>query len=330
MIIHRVAEEQVAPSWVFEKKSNTSNVSKEALSQDEVNRIISENISDNQMIAEREQIERCASEGSTYHYNSSWDKKAISNLKEYAYACGLNMNKFKGVNRDYLYEVQDINRQSKNANKMKREAKYSTDINIDAFKLDEKGNTDHLEKDNWEDIKRQSDLKDKPSIMDNTVRAVRGGENYYENSFSQTARGQNSITDPDAIENFAETEDTGERLRIENENKANQRQEKHKEWEQNKIKEMSSDNIIPKGRVFPTEVMNAQHGLNTSASKLANLKAEDVPEKTEGEKISEKNEEHRQSIQREEKTNHWEKLNTASVRRISDNFAETLKQNLGK
>jgi hypothetical protein len=76
--------------------------------------------------------------------------------------------------------------------------------------------------------------------------------------------------------------------------------------------------------------MNAQTGLDTSASTLANLKAEDLPEKTEGEMIAEKNEEHRKSIQREEQPDDWQEMKTASERGISDSFADSLKKALGK
>lgn len=331
MIINRVAEEKHAPSWIFEKESNESNVSKYALSKNEVDRIIVEDITDDKIVSEREQIEKCASNGSAYHYNSSWNKNTISQLKEYAILCGLGGDKFIAVDPSNLQNIKDINRESQNHLSQMRKSydQHKGQIELDPFKLDEKGDMEHLEQDNWEDIKRQADMNDKPSFMNNSVKPLRGGEDYNKNPFSHTPRGQNSITDPDAIENFSRSEDTGERLRKENEEKSKERQSNHKEWEKEKLDEVFGNDIIAKGKVFPTEVMNAQPGLDTSASKVANFKAEDLPDKTHGEQISENNDKRRESIQRETTNkDDWQKLSTSSKREISGDFVEALQQKM--
>jgi hypothetical protein len=195
----------------------------------------------------------------------------------------------------------------------------------DPFKLDEKADTSHMDKANWEDVQRQSSLNDKPAMM-GSVRPIRGGEDYNANPFSQTARGQNSIDNPDAIKALAESEeeDTGARLRKENEQKEEAKKAEHERWQKDKIASMEDSDIIPKGNIFPTESMTAQPGLKEDVFNF------DVPDKTEGEKIAEANEERRKAIQGEDKEQHEFELKTSPKAEISDTFADALKKALRK
>lgn len=201
----------------------------------------------------------------------------------------------------------------------------------DPFHIEERSDTSHMEPDNWASIKPEQKLNDQPAILNNSIRAIRGGENYNKNRVAGIAQGQNSIASPDAIENLSKSDSrtAGEQLQLDNAERKKQRDAEYGKWEDEKIATMSENKIIPKGNVFPTQVMNAQTGLDHTPSKLKPKSS--VPEYTEGEKLAEANEQRRKSIQRESKSdNSWQKPRRANVRSISDTFAEELKKNLGK
>ena len=164
----------------------------------------------------------------------------------------------------------------------------------------------------------------RPSI-DGGIVPIRGGEDYNKNPETRTARGQNSIGNEDAIKNFVEgeQEDTGARLKRENEERRNA-EAKHKEWEQDKIEQMGDTSIVPKGNVFPTESLNAQPGIKGDDPFGLDV----IPEKTQGEKIAEANDERRKKIQGEDKEDFKFSSSKAPVRSISDLFGEELKKHL--
>lgn len=239
------------------------------------------------------------------------------------------------VRDEVLRQIQSkgkIAMSSDNGNKMVKEAQSISGFG-DPFKLDDI--EDRKLDDKWEQVKDSVKLSDRPSILSGAVRPVRGGEDYYANSESKIAPGRNSLDNPQAIENMikSESEDNGVRLRREREERNQKIASEKVEREQKIIDSMKSKDIIPKGKVFPTEVMNAQPGLNSPSSRqgvYAKFNADDVPEKTDGEMISEKNESHRKSIQREAKQDDWQHPSHQNARSISDSFAESLSNTLKK
>jgi len=330
MKISRVADEKLAPSWVFEDAESLPKF--DYIEADELGAIetLPAKLSDTDVVDQRKKIELCAENGKLYHFNDSWSDDEKSTLREYAMVCGMDMSKFKAVDPNYIKDLQNVQREASNSRiaRLAGKGEEMSELKIDAFKLDEKSETEHMEKEVWEDVDKQINLKDKPSMMLNTIKPVRGGENYFENSDIAVANGQNSISDPNAIKNYAESvvEDTGERLRRENQAKEAQKELNHRAWEQDKMDAMDGSEIIPKGSVFQTEALDAQTGIGTLASDRANINADDIPELTPGEQLAQKSEAHRKSIQGEEKESHEFELKSSSVRGISDTFAEELKK----
>jgi len=358
MKINKISEEKMAPEWVFNGNEAVEFSNSEYITSDEALRIsnISTDINEDALIEERDYIEKCATDGSLYHYNSKWPEDIKRSLKEYAMVCGMDMSKFQAVDpekishesqSDYgvyfseklqeklsekgVHELDQLSNKDqrdlfKAANKGWESKNEDITMLNDPFKLEEKSDMSHMSKANWEDVKGQSNLADKPS-MTSSVRPVRGGENYFENSFSNIARGQNSISDADAIKTMVEceTEDNGARLRRENQEKTESKKAEHKRWEDEKIASMEKLEIVPKGNVFPTESMNAQSGIKAEPFDFST-----VPEKTDGEKIAEANEQRRKVIQGQKKEKHEFELNKAPTRQISDTFAESLKKALSE
>lgn len=330
MNIFKVANEQRAPEWfdAVHPESATTPMS-------EVDRInVSETADDMVLAQECDYIESCSANGKDYHYNSLWNEGAIRHLREYAIACGMDLAKFKG------FDPSEMQRESQ-AKKMTKVAQTSGESQTaelqglwkDPFNIDKHADMSHMEESNWEQVARQSNLGTPDTVMGGDVRSIGGGENYFMNSDINLAPNQNSITNPNAIQELAEssTMDNGERLRQEQEEKQNQKVQDHADWQQEKIESMKSNDLIMKGTVFPTETLNANTGLNSPSSQMgiyADFNPDSIPERTAGESLADQNVAHRESIQRGRVEDNWEKPSQQSVRSISDNFADALASNL--
>jgi len=320
MKINRNSDDQLTPNWFFDKLQDDSKFSDEYISPDNAKKISSKLVSDNELVSQRNEIEKCAKEGKSYHYNAQWDNKTKAELKEYAAAVGMSMDKFKAVRAENIENI--ISTQKEEV--MKEEKKDSTLLK-DPFKIDEI-NERKSERENWEKIGKAKNLKDKPS-MDSRVIPVRGGEDITKNSEPKIARGQNSIKDPNAIQREIESnvEDTGARLKRENKEKEASKKTKHEEWQKEKIEAMAGKEIIGNRSVFPTEVLNAQPGI-----RKAPFDYSDMPDKTDGEKFKESQVERKKSIKGEEKQKYDFNLTAESKVGVSDTFADELRKHLKK
>ncbi|MFA7219359.1 MAG: hypothetical protein WC119_02525 [Synergistaceae bacterium] len=330
MNIFKVANEKVAPSW-FAPEDETASAPIE-----EVERInVASEVDDIVLAQECDRIEECSTNGKIYHYNSNWDQDSVRHLREYAIACGMDLDKFKE------FDPSNIQKQSSNEGMVKTAQTVLSDevtslreLWKDPFHIDERSDTSHMDESNWQEVKGQSILNE-PSVASGNVIPLRGGENYFLNSDVNPASNQNSITNPDAIEQLANSkvEDNGERLKGQAAAKEAKKVQDRKDWEQEKISEMSKRDIIPQGVVFPTEVLNAQTGLNSPSSQMgvyAKFDPSSIPEKTAGEQIVEKNKEHRESIQRPKHEDDWQKPSHQSSRSISGTFADALAESISK
>jgi len=338
MKISKMAASSNIPEWL-----GFSGPKESVLSGVELDHIVSmpTEMNENSLVKERDYIEKCASSGTVYHYSSKWSPKTKSHLKEYCVVAGVDSDKMQEVDPELVAsQFDDVTLADCLAGKDEegifRTASSQSDSNdipkleIDAFHLDEI--QDRPEPSDWEKIDRQANLDDVPS-MSAGVRPVRGGEDYTLNREVGVNRTENSIVSSDNLDKFMadDSEDNGARLRRENEEREQQKATNHKEWEQEKIASMESKDILPKGNVFPTEIMNAQPGLGNSTQMVAHSDYDpsSLPEKTLGETLGERNEARRKSIQREESKEEFHMSREAS-RCISDTFTDSLKKKLGK
>jgi len=337
MKIFRVAEEKVAPSWAFGSESLDTYQEQEAVNLERLNVTPTQEVSEATLIAECEQIEKCASSGKPYHYNSAWNPSHISHLKEYALACGMDVSKFKGINpQQVIQDNEEVVKSASDSRNIKTAAvdngKMKLDIG-DPFHLEERSDTSHMEKAKWQEVKKQANMKDAPVMMGANIIPIRGGEDYRTNSnVKANAKNQNSIADPNAIKTLAdsEAEDNGMKLKRQLKEKEEAKKVAHMTWQKDIVDAMEHKAIIPKGNVFPTESMNAQPGLGTPSSKMgvyAKFDPESIPEKTAGEKIKDQNAAYRKSINsRTEKPKAEFEMSHQSSRAISDVFSEQLKK----
>jgi len=337
MKIFRVAEEKVAPSWAFGDTSLDNYQEQEAINLERLNITPPQEVSEETLLTECQEIEKCASSNKTYHYNAAWTQSHVSHLKEYALACGMDTSKFKGVNPEaVIQEHEEITREASNSRNIKMAEVDTNELKIDLgdpFHLDERADTTHMEKTKWQEVKKQANMEDAPVMLSGNIIPIRGGENYQTNAdTTANAKNQNSIADPDAIKNLFEsqTEDNGARLKRQLEDKEAAKKQAHMEWQDNIVKAMEHKDIVPKGKVFPTEAMNAQPGLNGPSSSMgvySKFDPESIPEKTAGEQIKEQNDAHRKWMNpRSEKAKPEFERSHQSSRGISDTFAEELKK----
>lgn len=333
MKINRVATETLAPEWVFSKDDSSAIEKAGHITMAEADgmKVRAGEPSDESMVAERERIEVCASSHKDYHCNARWSDSVKSQLREYSIACGMSPEKFKVIDyQEIITRLASIQSDVGNATMVRTASKSG--LVIDAFKIEEKAKTDHMDVVDWQSNKSQLKLSEKPTLVSNSVRSLRGGENYFENSDTKTARGQNSITNPNAIEEFSKTEDSGDLIKKQVKARKEERAASNKNWQDEKIKSMAGSEIIPKGKVFMTEDMNAQSGIGSSdgIKKYHGFGVEGLPEKTAGEQLSGRNESRRKSIQRNVEKAEWQFVQSESTRVISDDFTESLKKLLKK
>ncbi len=319
MKINKMSEENSSMEWMFNNKDVSNYMQSAKKDLDNVAKVTSK-LSDADVVKEKERIEKCASENSTYFYSSNLPQEIKSELKEYSQACGLKDSKFKSVS-----QPKDEIRKASNE-KMTKTASSSKKLVLnDPFKLDEKLNEED-KKQAWSPkIQLAEKLDEKPAMSG--IVAIRGGENYFENSDQKVARGTNSITDPNAIDKLANSskEDTGARLRRENKEKQNRKIARHNEWQKEKVDTLKKNDAVPGRKIFPTESLNAQPGIKGEVFDYTNL-----PEKTEGESIKDKNEDRKNKISRESKQKHEFKVEKNPTRQISEDFNDQLKKFLKK
>lgn len=316
-----MAEESISPEWIFDNKQSSEYIDKKTLKSEEVNAIIkmSSSISDDDVVMEKDKIEKCASSNSAYYYNMQWPSSVKSELKEYASVCKMNMSNFKAIEPSSLISIASDSKMVKTASV----AEAPRLVLSDPFKLDEKI-ASGFEKTKWTpELKDASKLADRPTMSG--IIPVRGGEDYFANSESKIARGQNSISNPKAIETLAEStvEDTGARLRRENEEKEASKKTRHEDWQKEKVEAMVGKEILPNRYIFPTECLNAQPGIKGEVFDYSKL-----PEKTAGEQIHEQNEDRRKAIRGEDKGKYEFTVAKNPARSISEDFGSELAKHL--
>ena len=314
-----MALENLAPDWIFSQKNTAENLDKSNINSKELERIASmpSSLNEDAMVAEKSEIEKCASSKKPYHFNDKWSNEAKTELKEYASICG---TKLQAVNPEAV--AKDIKAISSNvSNSVNIRTASSTTLTLDPFKIDQKLEASERTASKWEDITKQSKLADKP-VMDNGIVPVRGGENYYTNSDSKVARGQNSITSPDAIGVLAANneEDTGARLKRKNLEKEVAKKARHQDWQKEKADAMADNKLLNRS-VFASESMNAQPGIRGEVFDFTS-----IPEQTAGEKLKVANEERKNQIQGTKKEKHQFNVEKNPTPHITDTFAEELKK----
>lgn len=269
--------------------------------------------------------------GSRYYINKTWPTEVKAHLVEYACSCGMKCENCIELDPEIVVEASKkakmVRTASTNVATEKEEA-----IEWDGFGFDEihrQAANKHMEKSDWEKVEPQQVLGDKPSLLSGSIVPIRGGEVYEKTQIVGVQDGQNSIVDPDALERLANSEKEDVRTKIRKAKEARmQDKQAQKDREIERLaRELKKYNLDKKTSVFATEVMNANPGLNTPDSQIGVFRDYDVselPKKTKGEMLRDKNKERSASIKREQKADTWEKPSRPTKAEISDLFGESL------
>lgn len=346
MKINKVSDEMVAPAWAFGSRDLEAYAKNEQAlkSVERINAIPASQVTEETLVQECSAIEKCASSKKVYHYNSTWAAKDVNHLKEYASACGLDGTKVQGVDPSSL--VEEIKPTVKAAtqsmvktagtNAEPTLAEKLAKLELDPFHFGKNTDMSHMEKESWQEVKAASKMTEAPTMRGGAVIPSRGGEDYFKNSEPKNAPNQNSISNPDAIKQLAESTavDTGVRLRAEKQAREDEHKAETKSWQEKIIAAMTHKDIVPHGKVFPTESLTANTGLNNPSSRQSGVYAkfdkDAIPEFTAGEKIKAANDAAKKAIQREAKEKHEFHAEKASTRGISDLLTDELKKRLSK
>ena len=206
------------------------------------------------------------------------------------------------------------------------------DVWKDPFNIEERADTSHLDKAEWEITSKALKIDDIPTMSG--INAIRGGEDYNLNIEATLPTNQNSISNPLAIEQLAEaddmTVDNGMRLRQEAADREEAKKQATINWEQEKIDAMEHKDIVPEGHVFQTAPEVAHTGIGTKASQMANIDAKDIPELTQGEMLAQAQKDHKASIQRPKVDEERISDGKSAYRSISSDFSDSLANALGK
>jgi hypothetical protein len=312
------------------------------LSPEEAERIVSlpSDLTEEDLVEERDFIETVASSEKTYYYNEKWPEEVIDHILEYAEAVGVK--KVAGVNPldEKIASFVGPGHVQKTASAVVTSVAPETarvaeleQAMGDPFGLADPKEHTEMEKSNWETVSPERKLEAPNVLMSsNSILSIPGGEDYRKSPNLKVKPGQNSVADPDAIGKLATQEDTGARLKRQNKDRAEQREMDQGAWQKEAVDQAKAlgAGSLPRGSVFMTQAEEAQPGLReTSHGVSFGQTPSDIPELSEGEMLKQKNASRRESIQREASTKKgWEKLSGAARHEISDSFAEGLEQRL--
>lgn len=311
--------------------------SAETSSPEDVSPLSPEAVDETVLAFECDKIEKCASSNKPYFYNKAWSQESVSHLKEYASVVGLPEGQFIPAEYSAPVKTETIKVASANTTTKTAEATTPSKAKLDLgdpFKFEEKIAAASREKRDWQ-VNTPSQKLELNPVMTGGIVPVRGGENYNIQNTPKLASNQNSLANPKAIENLAESTDldNGARLAKEREERIAGKKQEKKQWEQDIIDAMPHRDIVAHGKVFPTEMLNAQPGLGSPASRrvAGNFDPANMPEKTAGEMLGEQNKARHDAISRPKVESDWqEAAKGAAMRGISDSFTESLKKAMGR
>lgn len=299
------------------------------VSSSEAKRLISlpTNLSEDDVVDQRDLIEKCASSNSVYFYNNKWSKETVGQLKEYACVCGCEC---RGIDPNDE-KVIEMSQEKEGTIKEASASPKNSLVLKDPFEREI--DTSYLNKIDWQKITPASKVG-KPNTMmtSSSVISIGGGEDPLKNPRLNVRRGQNSVAVPDSIGKIIENKkvDVGVRLREEANNRSEFRKSELKATEKQMVQEAEAKgfgSLSSKGKIIVTETLNAQPGIRGKGA--FNF---DLPDQTKGESLKNQNAARKESIQREAKTNdrEWDNPQGSSKHVISSDLIDSLRENLSK
>lgn len=288
---------------------------------------------------EMDKIEKCASSGRNYAYNPDWKPSQISQLQEYAAVVGLN-GKMIAVQASSEVEniVEDDSTMKQLASITVNRPEASVDLRLalgDPFKLSDLSDVPEL-KDNWERVNPERKLASAPdqAARAGSVMPIRGEFQYETQQKLKVKAGENSLTNPNAIEQLSKEQDNGQRLRSENIQHEAERKSAKSAWQTELVQKAKATGVgaLTRGNVFmtgsiPEKQKNSGIELQAAINEFGSMESPMLPEievLTDGEKLHQTNANRKANIQRTASTDDWQKVRGSKRPALDDAFAEAL------
>lgn len=335
MKIYRNSDNTVAPSW-FSRKTTYAGI----IEADEAARVsrLPETPGEEQVVAELDQIEACAKSKQTYHYSSRWPAKVTDELLEYASINGVKAVAVDPQDENLRYYASCATGLTKTASlaDVNVPANPVNDLLKDPFHLDEKGDMQHMEKENWERVKPATKAQH-PTVMMTSAGVINiGGESESKTSrLVQKVPGRNSILAENAIgESVATPElDTSARLRQEAMDRHNKHKEANKAADIEMVRkaeesEKTIPGAIPYGRVLATDARESSGAFTGGHIPDKNQMAELTP----GEQLRARKQAKvaAAKARKDEDRASWDTAQGAGRHVIDSTFIEAIKKQLGE
>jgi hypothetical protein len=330
-LIFKVANEQIVPTW-YKDGDGLSQFNGE-IAEAEANRVIAlpKDVDTEALSKELDIIEARGKTGEAYHYSSSWNAEAKSTIREYAILSGCKVFEVnpedEGIQAYASLKKQEGLQKTASVATVSPENSLQDTFLIDApFQKDDTSNP-------YSELKKGGEKAKylQPSVEMRGVTVARASSSQDDDNIGiamKPSAGKNSLQDPDAIGRAiqSKSEDLGERLRREKEERKQIKEAQRKSAQKALDKEMEETGYgaVAHGNFRLSEAPSVQGGVFGSLSRRT--------ETSEGEKIviARKAKEQVVEAQKAEAKKQWNHLSGSSKPRISDDLANALKAELGK
>lgn len=285
------------------------------------------------MVAAKEQIERCAKESKPFHIHADLDQAKKSELAEYAEAVGLDRKAITEVTESKRATCEALGKLSQPEPKAAAAPAAKPVVDFD---LTPKVATDekNFKKDGkWNRQVSAQRMQERPAMAG--IVPIRGGEKYDENPVVGVRPGENSIGAPDAIAKIAEEKDHGEIIREQNDRRRAETVFSKDSWEAEKLAAMDGRAVAAGATpgLRRTDSVEAQRH-SASPAWAQSIKPDpakaEMPEKTAGEKLADAAEQRRKGIQRDKPQDDWNKVKPLVRAAIGDELVDALKKHLAE
>jgi hypothetical protein len=290
------------------------------LSDHEIVRIASlpEDLNEDGLVNACDSIEVCAKTNTVYRYSSRWSKATIDYLKEFASATGAKIEAIDHQSSSIQNHAAVTKGMTKTASVVSPEVKAAQELLGDPFA--------------YHEPVKASDIKmDKIMLGASAVINHSGGEDMIGTERHTPAiPGQNSLLNPNAIKQLAESksDDNGVRLRAEAKARSENYSKQQKLADQERVAEAEKSAEEVPGSISKGSVILAGSDNIASLHTGRLYQKEDLPDLTPGEELRLKNQQRKASIQRPKQQREYGD-GTEARRTISGDFAEALKKALG-
>ena len=326
----------------------TSSPTLPSITSEEASRIVSmpPAMNEDLLDAEMTVVEKCASVKRPYFYNRAWDARSVASLREMCLACNCTMCETSPDDETAKAKAAKTKEETKTAMSKVSSTLTSASgmvIPSSSMKID-LGDTFHLDsvkerpaKADWQKNSAAQKLE-KPNTMAgaHSIAKIGGGEDFFLSPHLFTKPGQNSVTNPMAIQALAESKEDSPKQKLvkdKEDKEMESKAEKTAKYKDITAKmKMADGKNVQLGKVFATESLNAQPGIHNPGTtmKLMQQGLKAIPDQTAGEKIAGQNKEHVASIQKQASADRsWDAEKAASTFTISDSFYDSLKKRMG-